>query len=61
MAEVLGTGLGAGDEERLGLEVTGELSRREYGMRFNAALGSGNAVVADKVRLALDIAAVRQD
>ena len=60
-AEVLGTGLGAGDEERLGLEVTGELSRREYGMRFNAALGSGNAVVADKVRLALDIAAVRQD
>ena len=60
-AEVLGTGVGADDEPRLGLEVTGELSRRDYGMRFNAALGSGNAVVADKVRLELDIATVKQD
>ena len=58
-AEVLGTGLGASDEERLGLEVTGQLSRRDYGMRFNAALGSGNAVVADRVKLELDIAAVK--
>ena len=60
-AEVLGTGLGASDEERLGLEVTGQLSRRDYGIRFDAALGSGNAVVADKVKLVLDIAAVKQD
>ena len=60
-AEVLGTGLGASDEERIGLEATGQLSRRDYGMRFNAALGSGNAVVADKVKLELDIAAVKQD
>jgi polyisoprenoid-binding protein YceI len=59
-AEVLGTGLGSADEERVGLEVRGQLSRRDYGMRFNAALGSGNAVVADKVRLELDIAAVKQ-
>lgn len=59
-AEVLGTGEGASGEERLGLEVTGQLSRRDYGMRFNAALGSGNAVVADKVKLELAIAAVRQ-
>ena len=59
-AEILGTGHGANDEERLGLEVTGEVSRRQYGMRFNAALGSGNAVVADRVRLELDIAAVKQ-
>jgi hypothetical protein len=27
-------------------------------MKFNAALGSGNAVVSDKVKLTLDIAAV---
>src|SRR5215210_1527022 len=60
-AEILGTGLGASDEERIGLEVTGQLSRRDYGMRFNAALGSGNAVVADKVKLELDLAAVKQD
>jgi polyisoprenoid-binding protein YceI len=59
-AEVLGTGLGSAGEERVGLEVRGQLSRRDHGMRFNAALGSGNAVVADKVRLELDIAAVKQ-
>ena len=59
-AEVVGTGLGASDEQRLGLEVTGRLSRRDYGMRFDAALGTGNAVVGDKVKLELDIAAVKQ-
>jgi polyisoprenoid-binding protein YceI len=48
-------------EERLGLDVAGQLSRKDYEMRFNAALGSGNAVVADKVKLVLDIAAVKED
>ena len=47
-------------DERIGLEVTGQLSRGEYGMAFNQALGSGNMLVADKVKLALDIAAVKQ-
>lgn len=58
-AEVLGTGLGAEDEERLGFEVTGQLSRKDYGIKFNAALGSGDAVVADKVKIELDIEAVK--
>jgi polyisoprenoid-binding protein YceI len=59
-AEVLGTGIGSQDEERLGLEVRGQLSRKDFGMKFNAALGSGNAVVGDKVKLELDIAAIKQ-
>ncbi len=59
-AEVGGTDIGFNDEERLGLEISGELSRRDFGMTFNAALGSGNAVVSDKVKLTLDIAAVKQ-
>ena len=45
--------------ERVGLEVTGQLSRGDYGMEFNMALGSGNMLVADKVKLALDIAAIK--
>jgi len=45
--------------ERVGLEVVGQLSRGEYGMKFNQALGSGNVVVSDKVKLALDISAVK--
>ena len=58
-AEVAGTDIGPAGEERLGLEVTGQVSRRAYQMKFNAALGSGNAVVADKVKLDLDVALVR--
>jgi polyisoprenoid-binding protein YceI len=59
-AEVGGTEVGIDGNDRIGLEVTGQLSRSEFGMKFNQALGSGNLVVSDKVRLALDIAAVRQ-
>ena len=60
-AELGGVEFGMEGEYRTGLEVTGQLSRKEYGMKFSAALGSGNAVVADKVKLALDVEAVRQD
>lgn len=59
-AELGGTEVGPTGEDRVGLEVTGKLSRSDFGMRFNAALGSGNAVVSDKVKLALDIAAIKQ-
>ncbi len=45
--------------EKIGLEVTGQLSRGDYGMQFNMALGSGNMMVSDKVKLALDIEAVK--
>ena len=60
-AELGGVELGMQDEHRTGLEITGQLSRKDYRMKFNAALGSGNAVVADKVKLALDVEAIRQD
>jgi polyisoprenoid-binding protein YceI len=60
-AEVAGTDVDPYGNERVGLEVTGELSRGDFGMRFNQALGSGNMLVSDRVRLALDIQAVRQN
>ncbi len=44
---------------RVGLEATGSLSRGDFGMRFNQALGSGNMMVSDKVKLVLDISAVK--
>jgi polyisoprenoid-binding protein YceI len=59
-AEIGGTEVGPNGEDRVGLEITGRLSRSDYGMRFNAALGSGNAVVGDKVKLALDVSAIRR-
>jgi polyisoprenoid-binding protein YceI len=60
-AELGGVETGPEGETRTGLEVTGQLSRKEWGMKFNAALGSGNAVVSDKVKLTLDIAAVLEE
>jgi polyisoprenoid-binding protein YceI len=59
-AEVQGTDVDPWGNDRVGLEITGQLSRGEYGMKFNQALGSGNVLVADKVRLALDVSAVKQ-
>ena len=44
---------------RIGLDVSGELSRSDYGMKFNQVLGSGNLAVSDKVKLELDISAVK--
>jgi len=59
-AEVQGSDIDPWGNERVGLEITGQLSRGDYGMKFNQALGSGNMLVADKVKLALDVSAVKQ-
>lgn len=46
--------------DRVGISASTQISRGDYGMKFNAALGSGNVVVSDKVKLLVDISAVRQ-
>ncbi len=58
-AEITGTETDPWGNERVGLEIGGQLSRGEYGMKFNQALGSGNALVSDKVKISLDISAVK--
>jgi polyisoprenoid-binding protein YceI len=59
-AEVNGTDVDPYGNEKVGLEITGQLNRSDYNMKFNQALGSGNMLVADKVKLALDISAAKQ-
>ncbi len=59
-AALQGTDIDPWGNERVGLEITGQLSRGDYDMKFNQALGSGNMLVSDKVKLALDISAVKQ-
>jgi polyisoprenoid-binding protein YceI len=59
-AEITGRQEDPWGSERIGLEVTGQLDRTEYGMTFNQALGGGNFLVSDKVKLALDVEAIRQ-
>jgi polyisoprenoid-binding protein YceI len=46
--------------ERVGLEVVGQLNRRDWDMNFNQVLRGGSALVGDKVTLRLSISAVKQ-
>ena len=59
-AELQGSETDPWGNERIALEVTGQLDRSEWGMTFNQVLGSGNMLVSDRVKLQLDIAAVKQ-
>jgi polyisoprenoid-binding protein YceI len=59
-AELGGTETDPWDHERIALEVTGKLDRSAWGMTFNQVLGSGNLMVSDRIKLQLDISAVRQ-
>jgi polyisoprenoid-binding protein YceI len=44
---------------RVGLSATAQINRSDYEMKFNMALGSGNVVVSDKVKILLEISAVK--
>jgi polyisoprenoid-binding protein YceI len=46
--------------ERIGVSATAQIDRSDFGMRFNAALGSGNLVVSDKVKILVEVSAVKQ-
>ena len=59
-AEVQGEETDPWGNERVALEVTGQLNRGDWNMTFNQALGSGNLLVGEKVKLALDISAIKQ-
>ena len=59
-AELQGTEIDPWGNERVALEASGQLNRRDWGMTFNQALGSGNMLVSDKVKLTLDISAIKQ-
>ena len=58
-AEIQGTETDPWGNERVGFEVTGQISRGDYGMKFNQVLGSGNTLVGDKVKIVLDISAIK--
>jgi polyisoprenoid-binding protein YceI len=46
---------------RVGLSASTQINRSDFEMRFNAALGSGNMVVSDKVKILVDVSAVKAD
>jgi polyisoprenoid-binding protein YceI len=60
-AELQGTEIDLSGNERVALEARAQLNRRDWDMNFNQVLGSGNMLVSDKVKLSLDISAIKQE
>ena len=58
-ATVEGTETDPQGNERVGVSATAQINRSDYDMKFNMALGSGNVVVSDKVKILLEISAVK--
>jgi len=58
-AEIEGTETDMQGNDRVGLSATAQINRSDFNIKFNAALGSGNVVVSDKVKILLDISAVK--
>ncbi|ACQ81500.1 YceI family protein [Beutenbergia cavernae DSM 12333] len=46
--------------ERVGFSATGELTRADFGITWNAPLEAGGFLLGDKVKLLLEVSAVKQ-
>jgi polyisoprenoid-binding protein YceI len=55
-----GRGTGFEGEDRIGFSAQTSLSRKDFGLSYNPILESGGVVVGDRVRVTLDIEAVRR-
>ena len=44
---------------RIELELRGELNRRDFGLTWNQALETGGALLGNKVKIAIEISAVK--
>ncbi|MEV7443873.1 YceI family protein [Streptomyces sp. NPDC091204] len=59
--EYTGTAVDPFGNRRVGLEGSVSISRKEYGVTWNAALEGGGVLVGDKIVLEFDISAIKQD
>jgi polyisoprenoid-binding protein YceI len=46
--------------ERMGFEISGKINRKEYGLKWSAVTQAGGLVVADDVKLAMNVEMVKQ-
>jgi polyisoprenoid-binding protein YceI len=56
--ELLGTGRDDDGNLRIGIEATGALDRRDYGLTWNTAVDGGGLLVGNRVDLRLEISAL---
>lgn len=47
-------------QKRMGFEVNGKINRREYGLKWSAVTEAGGIVVADDVKLVMNIEMIKQ-
>lgn len=47
-------------QQRMGFEVSGKINRKEYGLKWSAVTEAGGLVVADDVKLAMNVEMVKQ-
>jgi polyisoprenoid-binding protein YceI len=57
--ELLGVGTDAYGNERVGLEATGVISRKDFGIDFNIPLEGGKLLIGDTVTISLTVQAIR--
>ena len=57
--EVQGVGQDPWGNTRVGLEGETEISRKDFGLEWNAPLAAGGVLVGDKIKITLDIEAVK--
>jgi polyisoprenoid-binding protein YceI len=60
-AQVQGAGTDPWGNERVALEATGQLSRKDFGLTWNQAMEAGGVLVGDRVTLTLDLSTVRAE
>lgn len=47
-------------KQRIGFSATTKLSRKDFGLVWNAALESGGVLVGDEVKISIDVEAIRE-
>lgn len=47
-------------QTKAGFEINGEISRKDFGLTWNAVTEAGSVVVSDKTRLAIDVQLTKQ-
>lgn len=50
-----GTAVDPSGQTKAGFEITGAINRKEFGLEWNAVTEAGSVVVADKIKLTLDV------
>lgn len=47
-------------QQRMGFEVSGKINRKEYGLKWSAVTEAGGLVVADDVKLSMNVEMIKQ-